>query len=572
MSAQSNSLENLIPEYFKDFIWNNVKNFSLITSNNGIGKSKLLKLIRYRLNKSCLSKINVEFSDLKKLEKFEILYTTDNSEISKPISSNQSVTQSNASHFITQNTNELKCHLIHFDGNFHDLKGEKYDENKRNTEADHKEIHFFKVQNDEISDDVKLFQIKELKVIFENSIKIVDQEDQDNNKFKILNFDVLGDNIKNVILLKIENGRLKLEIEKCKDKIEFSKLIHNELSSNLINVNLPFKIIFVEGNDAGFYNKFLSFLLKNNPDFLKTNIQLIFKPLGYNNKEQQQNKKSSENDSSCTKIEGLLRKIGNNDTDLNPLIFGIIDEDNQTDESKIDKKKSIKNLNILDRYEKENYILDPLYVLLINRMHNGLKDMKVDENIKLKRINDLNSLLEKNEDQLNELLKKFQNYIKKEIKKLIQLIDESKLLKEIYERINLNSDYHYYFFPNDDKKESSATSNPSNVNQQEIDSSTTFNNSTVNQQEIQDKQVENSKGLEVLRIIYKLDKSFNVQNNDYSNLNINLNNFKHKYECIQKSRKTFKEPKPKENLDENQIFVPQDIYNIFSKLFEVGVS
>ncbi|RNA45159.1 hypothetical protein BpHYR1_026339 [Brachionus plicatilis] len=65
MSAQSNSLENLIPEYFKDFIWTD-------------------DLIKQFVN------INVEFSDLYKL----ILNTTDSSEIFKPISSSLSVTQS----------------------------------------------------------------------------------------------------------------------------------------------------------------------------------------------------------------------------------------------------------------------------------------------------------------------------------------------------------------------------------------------------------------------------------------------------------------------------------------------
>ncbi|CAF1082526.1 unnamed protein product [Brachionus calyciflorus] len=207
-----------------------------------------------------------------------------------------------------------------------------------------------------------------------------------------------------IFILKL-NTENCLEIKKCENKTEnekeeFSKLIHNELNSNLINVNIPFKIVFVEGKDKSFYESYNDFLLNNDPEFSNLNMQIMFRPIGSEDNEQ--------NSSSCTQIKNLLRNI-DEDYELNKIIFGIIDGDKNDDKTKNDLKKSHINLQILDRYEKENYIMDPLNVLFINRHHKSLA------NLKLQNINEMNSLLLKDPEYLEELLNKFYDFIKKGI-------------------------------------------------------------------------------------------------------------------------------------------------------------
>ncbi|CAF0847940.1 unnamed protein product [Brachionus calyciflorus] len=618
------TIENYIPSYFKGFEWTSIPNFSLITGKNGIGKSKLLKLIRYKLNKYSLSDIQLSISESGKLLSFK--------------NSLQNTTCYQSSN--QDQIKKIKCHLVHFDGNFHDLKGEKYDENERNTLAENKEIHFFKIQNDKISDDDdfrKLLQIKGLidfilefkkikisidddndttkiksenlksintelenffsqnKKVFENSLKICENFNDDNNNFlfriEISDLNKLGNNnINNLINCdiidyciemdkKVNRFEIKIKIKKSENSVfddkwkstseiksyekdkyiiergdrkiyikdlscgeqvilylklfsiiandtdlntkfqklngnvlllleepdsflnpsilysimkiikediaekldiqvimtthnpitisfmeilskndtnssfdifilklndncleikksenrteigkkEFSKLIHNELNLNLINVNLPFKIVFVEGIDKTFYEMNHEFLLKNDPRFSSiksdSNLQIIFRPVG------------TESTSSCEQIKDILRKIGR-DYELNQIIFGIIDRDANTKKEVEDLINEIANLQVLGRYEKENYIFDPLYALFANRKHHILGELKVkldhNDSLKLKDINEMIELLSINKNYLECLLNRFYNFISFEfyqIKYIIenQITDESAL-------------------------------------------------------------------------------------------------------------------------------------------------
>ncbi|MBS4169273.1 ATP-binding protein [Parachlamydia sp. AcF125] len=121
----------------------------------------------------------------------------------------------------------------------------------------------------------------------------------------------------------------------------------NILSGNLVYVNEPFAVVFVEGEkDKQFY----SMLAKRLNDSRLIESQLIFKVHGAGNNDEL---------SSCSAIRSLIEKIAGQTTEpLSQFVFGLIDGDNFNHEG------GSRNLKALKRYSLENYMLDPIHLFL----------------------------------------------------------------------------------------------------------------------------------------------------------------------------------------------------------------
>ncbi|WP_039360878.1 AAA family ATPase [Candidatus Protochlamydia amoebophila] len=121
----------------------------------------------------------------------------------------------------------------------------------------------------------------------------------------------------------------------------------NILSGNLVYVNEPFAVVFVEGDkDKQFY----SILAKRLNDTRMVESQIIFKVHGSGNQDDL---------SSCGVIKSLIKKVaGQSSEPLSPFVFGLIDGDNR---NHVDAPR---NLKALKRYSIENYILDPIHLFL----------------------------------------------------------------------------------------------------------------------------------------------------------------------------------------------------------------
>ncbi|MBS4163045.1 hypothetical protein PRO82_000334 [Candidatus Protochlamydia amoebophila] len=121
----------------------------------------------------------------------------------------------------------------------------------------------------------------------------------------------------------------------------------NILSGNLVYVNEPFAVVFVEGDkDKQFY----SILAKRLNDTRKVESQMIFKVHGPG---------KQDNLSSCGVIKSFIEKVtGQTSEPLSPFVFGLIDGDNHNHVG------TARNLKALKRYSIENYILDPIHLFL----------------------------------------------------------------------------------------------------------------------------------------------------------------------------------------------------------------
>ncbi|SPJ31979.1 AAA family ATPase [Candidatus Protochlamydia amoebophila] len=121
----------------------------------------------------------------------------------------------------------------------------------------------------------------------------------------------------------------------------------NILSGNLVYVNEPFAVVFVEGDkDKQFY----SILAKRLNDTRMVESQIIFKVHGAGKQDHL---------SSCGVIKSLIEKVaGQTSEPLSPFVFGLIDGDNH---NHVDAPR---NLKALKRYSIENYILDPIHLFL----------------------------------------------------------------------------------------------------------------------------------------------------------------------------------------------------------------
>eukprot|EP01080_Neovahlkampfia_damariscottae_P012996 gene12996-7733_t len=136
-----------------------------------------------------------------------------------------------------------------------------------------------------------------------------------------------------------ESKKLNPTIEKAKSK----KDAINLLSSNVVFVNEPFSIVFVEGEKDLQYFQTVSNRLK---DLKRIQVSMSFRIHGPKNKDKET--------SDCKFIINLMEKFEETNT---PGIFGMIDGDNK----KYEKKTG---LFVLERYSVENYIYDPLNLYL----------------------------------------------------------------------------------------------------------------------------------------------------------------------------------------------------------------
>jgi Leucine-rich repeat (LRR) protein/energy-coupling factor transporter ATP-binding protein EcfA2 len=157
----------------------------------------------------------------------------------------------------------------------------------------------------------------------------------------------------NVFLIENDNLEKKLTIIK---KNEFA--IMNELASNLISVLIPFRLIHVEAsNDALFYNNLKNKLILRG--HLTPNFQFLFQPLFGSSKVKQicnfidESNKNNPNPELTSEIRNLI--LGIIDNDGNYEILSSNDDLTMTAQYKIDG-----NLCHLLRHSLENYILDPI--------------------------------------------------------------------------------------------------------------------------------------------------------------------------------------------------------------------
>ncbi|CAF1016955.1 unnamed protein product [Brachionus calyciflorus] len=439
LEVRTNGNNRFFPEDF-NIIWENIQKFSIITGKNGMGKSKILKCIRYSYNYIANNPINIH----------------------------------------TEKPADQRCWYIHFDGNFCDLKGRDYLE----IQAKNIEMHFFKHSNvrknelilcqiiglikyivilrqlelNELNNALESFGLKfsitkvpltninspmlEIeyhvnsrdiinlscgeqivlyfylwKVIsdkfaedFRNDFKevllLLEEPDSSLNPslikpiISIIYNDIVGklnvqvimtthnpstvcfaemilpeNNSELLFLLKKENGNYIIE--------NFPKgVVFNELNSGLINIHLPYRLVFVEGKDSTYYNNIYEFLQFNG--YINTDVQIIFRHAG-----------KRTGDSSCTAVESILKKIGA-DEHLNEFIFGIRDIDYVTEAELERKKKEIPNLMIPNRYSIENYEFDPLYLLFYQQrvsFHN-FADFVSQDDINSVLINFKNEVIE----------------------------------------------------------------------------------------------------------------------------------------------------------------------------------
>jgi predicted ATPase len=146
-----------------------------------------------------------------------------------------------------------------------------------------------------------------------------------------------------LFVLENEPPKFKPIIHPVKNKLEAI----NILSGNLVYVNEPFAVAFVEGDkDKQFYN----LAAKRLNDTGKISMQIVFKVHGTGTKPAL---------SGCSEVKSLVEKMTEADKiePLSQFVFGLIDGDNN-------KSPELKNLKALKRYSIENYIFDPIHLFL----------------------------------------------------------------------------------------------------------------------------------------------------------------------------------------------------------------
>ncbi len=162
-------------------------------------------------------------------------------------------------------------------------------------------------------------------------------------------------------MFKDDNGKLKIEKEE-KNKI------CNILTSNLISIESPSRTLFVEGNDAEFYNLVYKQLKSKNKLSFYYQLNIISSP-----------NPDKKNKSSLQKFIEFL-KVSEDNADSSSkkfeFVYGLVDDDG---DSVCNNRKNLKNLFYLDRYSKENYVLDPVNIVLYARDTKNEKLVKAFE-------------------------------------------------------------------------------------------------------------------------------------------------------------------------------------------------
>ncbi len=201
----------------------------------------------------------------------------------------------------------------------------------------------------------------------------------------------------NLFLQKVNENKVEIYSALYEPYISKEEIFYN-LTSNLMIVNSPFKILFVEGNDAKFYERIKQIL--NKTDFYK--IPSHFKILISSQEKGSKNKADLKN---------TLKSLSN--TSVLSNVYGLVDDDGDSDCNKIEY---INNLFYLKRHSLENYVLDPVNVYFFLKKIKSKNGKKLDPNaIKV---------LENIEKKLNDLGKNYANYT------LFQIIESLYLKKD----------------------------------------------------------------------------------------------------------------------------------------------
>ncbi|EDV26810.1 uncharacterized protein TRIADDRAFT_54102 [Trichoplax adhaerens] len=216
------------------------------------------------------------------------------------------------------------------------------------------------------------------------------------------------------------------------------------LTSEFVHLNLPFRLVFVEGtDDEMFYQMIMNKIIYKR--LFMPSIPLKFKSHGYSLRKHPPDEcgNITTEDSSRQIIERLVKfcvdpKVADecDDYSLKGFIFGLVDNDNKG-ESKINNITCLK-----ERYSLENYIYDPVY-LYYNLLRRGevlVSQIKEEINSKLCLQNHpdhLSDFLEGTEtkiDILQAIIDNVFDKLAKTIERFIRL-SESKDFKDLVSKL-----------------------------------------------------------------------------------------------------------------------------------------
>jgi predicted ATPase len=191
----------------------------------------------------------------------------------------------------------------------------------------------------------------------------------------------------NLFLLCKNNDKLEIKHGLSQQSVIFN------LTSNLVMVNSPKKTLFVEGQDANFYKKMEQIILKNFPIYkIPFHFYLNIMPL----------KKKLQNKSMLKQTMKALQDC--------PGFFGIIDDDSDSD---CGISEFVPNLFHLERYAKENYVLDPVNVFFF--LKQVIRNNKGKENQVIKNNKEKKNQVTRNNKGKNEKIEDLINKIEESI-------------------------------------------------------------------------------------------------------------------------------------------------------------
>ena len=215
-----------------------------------------------------------------------------------------------------------------------------------------------------------------------------------------------------LVLVKEENGKIiAKQQKKDSNQEDFCTEVFHELNSDLICVDLPYKIVFVEGKDSRMYNLYYKH------SHISKNVQLIFRPSGQT--DESNRKGVIEVVTKATEPLTQNSISTRDETKLSNLIFGIVDKDFYSDNDS-------ENLYILKRNCKENYLFDPIHMYFFAPSKFSIKQ----EYKKYTKISDI-----LNENNSNDI---FQNIIEEFFKQVVKEIPETieKAIEHVNNEIN----------------------------------------------------------------------------------------------------------------------------------------
>ena len=163
-----------------------------------------------------------------------------------------------------------------------------------------------------------------------------------------------------------------LKIKKGTNKIE----IYNSLTSRLVSIDSPSRTLFVEGNDSNYYKCiYKSLKLQNNSSYV---YNVLVNPAPNKNI---RDKKNLQRLINFLKVSDECEE---NNAEKFDHIYALIDDDGDL---QCDNRINMNNLIYLNRYSKENYVLDPIniffYLQKMTPKHKIVEDIEKSFNIDL---------------------------------------------------------------------------------------------------------------------------------------------------------------------------------------------